>query len=104
MNTIRLMRFKKAMRIIEDPDLAAPTSLKVLYCEPIDQVAADAELRMNQLEHDVINDGLWQASRPWGLKGMADRLTEEGMDDLALHNSGLCGECGPCQYCEEGME
>jgi hypothetical protein len=31
----------------------------------------------------------------------ADYATESGMEMLALHNAGRCGEVGPCPYCDE---
>ena len=33
---------------------------------------------------------------------IADHLTEQGMDELATHDSGMCD--GPCQYCEDEEE
>jgi len=32
---------------------------------------------------------------------MADYITEMELDALTLHEIGMCGEYGPCQYCEE---
>ena len=32
---------------------------------------------------------------------MAEYLTEMEMDALTLHEIGMCGEFGICQYCEE---
>ena len=33
---------------------------------------------------------------------MADYLTEQGMDQLAMHDAGMCD--GPCQECETECE
>ncbi len=32
---------------------------------------------------------------------MADDLNEQEIDYLMLHQTGQCGEYGPCKYCEE---
>ncbi len=32
---------------------------------------------------------------------IADYIIEQGLDDLAQHHAGRCGEIGPCQHCKE---
>lgn len=35
---------------------------------------------------------------------MSDQLTEQGMDELALHERGECDTEEPCRYCAEEQE